>query len=280
MTPHIVEGKKIAEDTLQNLVSKIQALPRKPRLAVLLVGDEAGSLAFVSEKRRACERIGIGYTLHHYPATVTTSQLRQRIARIRQQSPPPDALILQLPLPPHLNTQYLLDAIPPEQDADMLSTRSLGLLLAGKSRILPPTPAAILEVLRVHQIPLAGTEVVLVGWGRLVGKPLSVLLLQSDATVTVLNEYTRNLSRYTTMADILVSAVGKPDLIRGEMVREGVVALDAGFSKIGNTVCGDFHLPSVSQRASIVTPVPGGIGPITVAMLLGNVVSLAAGAKR
>lgn len=270
----VVDGKKIAEEILAKIAEEVKKLPRKLMLAAILVGQNPASVSFLKEKRKACERIGILFKLFAYPETITTAQLRKRIFEIRKKEKP-TALIVQLPLAPGLNTRYILDAIPPEEDADALSARSLGLFLAGKSATTPPTAGAFLEVLRTHGISPEGKYVVIVGWGELVGQPASVLFLQHRAAVTVLRSNIEDISRWTKAADIVVTGAGKAGLITGEMVKDGVVALDAGFSKIGNVISGDYDFASVSKKASLITPPVGGIGPITVAILLKNVVALA-----
>lgn len=269
----IVDGKKLAADIFEKLREEISSFKQKPELVAVLVGRHPASISYLNEKRKACEKIGIGFTLYQYNEVITTTQLRGRLAGVRRKKKHA-SYIVQLPLPAHINTQYILNTVPPEHDPDMLSAKSLGLLVTGKSPVLPPTPEAILHILEAHAVDSRRMHCVLVGWGTLVGKPLSLLLAQRTASLTIVHEPTPDIGRFTREADLLISGVGKGGLITGDMVREGVVAIDAGYGTMGDKLSGDFDYASVAAKASLITPMPGGVGPLTVAMLLKNVVTL------
>ena len=272
----IVDGKTIAQNIFEEVRGDIVALGRKPKLSAILVGNNPASISFLNEKRKKCEEVGIEFTLYQYGERISTAKLRMRIARFRKEKKP-DAIIVQLPLPPHVNTQYILDAIPPDEDVDVLSSRAKGLMAGGKSRILPPTAAAVLKILELHAIPLQDLHTVIIGLGPLVGRPLLTLLADKVASITAVHAQTPAIARFTSQADLLIAGTGQAGLIGGDMVKEGVIALDAGYSRMDGKVRGDLAYESVAQKAKLITPVPGGIGPITVAMLLKNVVTLALG---
>jgi len=279
----IVDGKKISIEILAEVREELLAMRVKPKLFAVLVGEDPASISFLNEKRKKCEEVGITFQLNRYPVDITTSQLRKAIHALRQKRGA-KSIIVQLPLPAHLNTQYILDAVPPEEDADMLSSRSRGLLATEKAKVLPPTAAAILRVLEVHgfmekgadgRTSLASMHCVILGLGTLVGKPLLQLLADKVSSVTACHAGTPDIAKFTKDADLVISGVGKPGLVAGGMVRDGVVALDAGYSRMGGKVAGDMDFEGVAGKASLITPVPGGIGPVTVAMLIKNIVTLA-----
>jgi methylenetetrahydrofolate dehydrogenase (NADP+) / methenyltetrahydrofolate cyclohydrolase len=271
--PIVVDGKKIAADILAEVRAEVAKMRQKPELTAILVGNDAASISYLNQKRKRCEEVGIGFTLLTFPEDITTSKLRKYIYKARSKGGH-KAIILQLPLPSRINTQYILDSVMPSEDADVLSSRSKGLLVACKSPVIPPTAAAVLEILQVHNISLAA-HCVIVGMGLLVGKPLSWLLADKTASLALIHSKTPDIARFTKEADILIAGTGQPGLISGDMVKSGVVAMDAGYSKMDAKVVGDIDFDSVAPKASLITPVPGGIGPVTVAMLLKNVVTLA-----
>ena|SRR3989338_5715796 len=270
----IVDGRKLAADIFEKLRKQVSSFKQKPELIAVLVGRHPASVSYLNEKRKACEKIGIGFTLYQYDEDITTTQLRRKLAEVRRKKKHASCII-QLPLPAHVNAQYILNTVPPEHDPDTLSAKSVGLLVTGKSQIFPPTPAAILHILEAHAIDTGRMHCVLVGWGTLVGKPLSVLLAPRTTSLTIVHRPTPDISRFTREADLLISGVGKGGLISGDMVKKGVVAIDAGYGTLDSKLSGDFDYASVAAKASLITPVPGGVGPLTVAMLLKNVVTLA-----
>lgn len=275
----ILDGNKLSEKILDELKKKIEASSKRIRLAVVLVGQDPVSLKYIEQKKKACKKIGADFRLYQFSENISTRKLRRELANITKATIN-TGIIIQLPLPEDINRQYILDAIPSEKDVDLLSSSSLGKFYTGKLDILPPTAGGVLRLLDEYKISIKGKNVVIVGAGSLVGKPLSILMMQKEATVTVCNNFTKNLGELTKKADILVSGVGKPGLITGKMVKNGVVIIDAGFSTIDKGVRGDVDFDSVAEKASYITPVPGGVGPMTVAVLLSNLIKLASVDKR
>ncbi len=266
----IVDGNAIASEILARLGKQIQSLGLRPHLAVVLVGSDPASQTYVRKKQEAAESIGVKFSLYKFPQTITTDELIAELHQIQSQAL--SGIIVQLPLPPTIDKRVALNELDPEIDVDYLSWESLGKLVIGENQLVPPTPGAILEVLNFHKVPLKGKHVVLVGQGELIGKPLANILIQMPVTLTVCGRETKNLSDFTKQADILITGVGKAGLISGSMVKPGVVVVDAGVSFKGKKMFGDVKFEEVSKIASLMTPTPGGVGPITVAKLLENVV--------
>lgn len=266
----IVDGNAIASQILTRLGKQIQSLGLRPHLAVVLVGSDPASQTYIRKKQEAAESIGVKFSLYKFPETITTDELIAELHQIQSQSL--SGIIVQLPLPATIDKRLALNELDPEIDVDYLSWESLGKLVIGENQLVPPTPGAILEVLNFHKVPLKGKHVVLVGQGELIGKPLANILIQMPVTLTVCGRETKNLSDFTKQADILITGVGKAGLISGSMVKPGVVVVDAGVSFKGKKMFGDVKFEEVSKIASLMTPTPGGVGPITVAKLLENVV--------
>lgn len=258
---------------MEELTGEIRALEKKPRLVVILVGKNPASLKYVEQKEKACQKIGANFALYDFPENISEKRLREELDSITKNIRN-TGIIVQLPLPKHIKKQYILDAIPPAKDADLLSSKALGNFYTFKSKILPPAAGGIIKLLDEYKIDIKGKNVTIVGAGDLVGKPFAILAMRKEATVMVCNEFTKNLADFTKKADILISAVGKPDLISGGMIRKGAVVVDAGFSTVDNIIKGDVNFESASKKASYITPVPGGVGPMTVALLLCNLIKL------
>lgn len=269
----ILDGKKLSERILDNLKKEIRNRHLKLGLVVILVGENPVSQVFINQKKRACGKIGIGFQLFKLPAQISVSELRKEIGRIVK-IPANSGVIIQLPLPKKFIPEDFLNLIPKEKDIDVLSEESLGKFYQGTLKILPPTVQGILYLLKEYKIKLKGKDVVIVGAGRLVGFPLATQLLKEKATLSVLNEFTYDASSFIKKADILISGVGSPNLIKGNIVKKGVIVVDAGTSMKGEKLTGDVDFKSVSKKASYITPVPGGVGPLTVACLLENLVKL------
>ncbi len=269
----ILDGKKLAEEILGKLKKKIEENKLKLRLAVILVGENPVSQIFINQKKKACEKIGIGFNLFKFPAEAGALQLKKEIEKIVK-NPQNSGIIIQLPLPKKFIPEEFLNLIPEEKDVDVLSEKSLGKFYQGNLKILPPAVGGIFQLLKNYKIELKRKNVVIVGAGRLVGLPLALQLLKEKTTVSVLNEFTKDASFFTKKADILVSGAGLPRLIKGNMVKRGVIVIDAGTSRIKGRLVGDIDFKSVSKKASYITPVPGGVGPMTVACLLENLVKL------
>ncbi len=279
-TAQILDGKALAQKIRTQLQVRVQNLQaqigRPPGLAVLMVGDNPASAVYVRNKEKACSKVGIASFGKHFPADTSAAELEQAIAELNQDDRV-DGILVQLPLPNHLDSVALLHQIEPIKDADGLHPVNLGKLVRAEVGLRSCTPAGVMELLQEYQIPLSGKKAVVVGRSILVGKPLALMLLEQNATVTIAHSRTQDLAAVCRDADILVAAVGKPELITAEMVKPDAVVIDVGINRIedsqGNSrLVGDVAFDSVAAVASYITPVPGGIGPMTVAMLLKNTV--------
>lgn len=283
----LLDGKKLAEKILTSLKRKIKKSKLKLTLAVVQVGENPVSQIFINQKKKACEKIGVNFKLFKFPAKISVLELKKEIDKIVQ-NPANSGIIIQLPVPKKFQPEEeFLNLIPEEKDIDVLSEKSLGKFYQalpnfskknlggqGTLKILPPTVNGILRLLKNYKIGLTGKNVVIVGAGRLVGFPLAIQLLKEKATLSVLNEFTKDTPSFTKKADILISGVGRPNLIKGNMVKKGVVVIDAGCSVKKGKLVGDVDFKSVSKKTSYITPVPSGIGPMTVVCLLENLVRL------
>jgi len=275
---NLVDGRALAKKVRQEVRAEVEHLRARgivPHLVVLLVGDDPASQIYVRNKARAAEKVGIRSTTHHLPADTPEPALLEFIQALNTEETV-HGILVQLPLPAHLNTSRIIEAIDPRKDVDGLHPENLGRLLSGNPRFLPCTPQGILRMLQEIGYNLEGKEAVVVGRSTIVGKPMALLLLQHHATVTMVHSRTRDLETHTRRADVLVVAVGKAGLVRGEMVKEGAVVIDVGINRMPDgTLQGDVAFEEVSERAAWITPVPGGVGPMTVAMLLKNTVQAA-----
>tara|TARA_B100000029_G_scaffold199623_1_gene197955 strand:+ start:624 stop:1451 length:828 start_codon:yes stop_codon:yes gene_type:complete len=271
MTAKIIDGKKIAAEIESELKSKISKLGRPPRLSVVQVGDDPASTSYIKAKSNAAERVGIGLTHHHLSSKTSKSDLETLITDLNKTE---DGVIIQLPLPDGLDEA--LELIKPENDVDGFHSVNLGNIVQGKSGMKPCTPAGIVELLYRSGNDPKGKHVVIVGRSTIVGKPLALLLLQKgvDATVTVCHSRTPDIGKHCRGADILIAAVGYPDTITSSMVKPGAVVIDVGVNRTENGLVGDIS-SDVGEVAGQLTPVPGGVGPMTVAMLMSNVVDAA-----
>ncbi|MBV9387890.1 MAG: bifunctional methylenetetrahydrofolate dehydrogenase/methenyltetrahydrofolate cyclohydrolase FolD [Chroococcidiopsidaceae cyanobacterium CP_BM_ER_R8_30] len=278
-TAQILDGKALAERILTELRSRIQVLQtevgRPPGLAVLVVGNDPASAAYVRNKERACAKVGITSFGQHFPTDTTQVELDQVIQALNQDAQV-DGILVQLPLPKHLDAVSLLHQIDPDKDADGLHPVNLGRLVRGEPGLRSCTPAGVMRLLEEYDIELQGKRAVVIGRSILVGKPLALMLLAADATVTIAHSRSSDLPAITKQADILIPAVGRPELITADMVKLGAVVVDVGISRITDTVgsrlVGDVQFNSVREVAQFITPVPGGVGPMTVSMLLQNTV--------
>ncbi len=272
----IVDGKKIAADIILDVKKKVTVFRKEginPKLVVILVGNDRASESFIRKKEESCGEAGIDFELYKFATDISSEKLLDKIKFIKEDKDI-HGLVVQLPLPKKILQREILEEIDPSIDVDCLTASNLGKLTAGNYKILPPTAEAVLEILKSIKVDIKGKHIVIIGRGDLVGKPLGILLTQEKTTVTSCNKYTRNLSDYTSRADILISAVGKKGLITGDMVKEGVIAIDAGTTIQGKKIIGDVDFDTVSQMASYITPTPGGVGPINVSVLLRNLITL------
>jgi methylenetetrahydrofolate dehydrogenase (NADP+) / methenyltetrahydrofolate cyclohydrolase len=280
-TARILDGKALAQKIQSELSDRVRSLQsekgRPPGLAVLMVGDNPASAAYVRNKERACAKVGIASFGQHYPANVTQAELELAIEALNEDDRV-DGILVQLPLPEHLDAISLLYQIAPDKDADGLHPVNLGRLVRGESGLRSCTPAGVMRLLEEYKIDLKGKNAVVLGRSILVGKPMALMLLEADCTVTVAHSRSQNLASITNQADILIAAVGRTEMITANMVKPGAVVIDVGINRIINSdgtsrLAGDVEFDGVKKVAEFITPVPGGIGPMTVAMLLANTVA-------
>lgn len=270
----IIDGKQIAAKIHQEISRRAAALRTQgcvPRLEVVLVGNAKASQTYVRLKGEAAKNDGLDFRRHELPVTTTAADLIARLNEI-QADPLLSGLIVQLPLPEHLYIPEVLNAINPEVDVDCLTDKNLGRLVMNTVWLIPPTPGAIFSIMEDLGQPIAGKNVTVIGMGALVGKPLAIMLANAKASVTSINSQTKNVKEKLLGADIIVSGVGKKDLVRGDMVSPGTIVIDTGISFENGKVHGDVNFEEVSAKAKYLTPTPGGVGPITVALLLRNTV--------
>lgn len=271
----IIDGKATAKKLRQQVAAQAAQLPRKPGLAVILVGEDPASQIYVRNKEKDCALCGFESFETRLPAETTQEALLDKIARLNA-DPAVDGILVQLPLPRHIDEHAVLSAIRPDKDADAFHPENVGLMVTGEPPVWPCTPFGVMELLREYGISAAGKHCVVVGRSNIVGKPMALLLLRDNGTVTICHSRTPDLASEVRRADILVAAVGKPGLIPGEWVREGAVVIDVAMNRgADGKLCGDVDFEGASARASFITPVPGGVGPMTRAVLMRNVLALA-----
>jgi methylenetetrahydrofolate dehydrogenase (NADP+)/methenyltetrahydrofolate cyclohydrolase len=272
MTARILDGKKIADAKLQALASGIQTREVAPGLAVILVGDDPASHIYVSHKHRACESIGIRSTIYHRPADITNNALQDLIDTLNHDDAV-HGILLQLPLPSHINANQVLELIDPQKDVDGFHPYNLGRLAQGSPLLRPCTPYGVMQLLKAYDINVRGSLAVVVGASNIVGKPMALELLLAQATPVICHRATQHLDEIVREADILLSATGSHHVIDSAWIKPGAVVVDIGFSRLPNgNICGDIDFESACERASFITPVPGGVGPMTVATLMENTV--------
>lgn len=270
----LLDGKKIAERMLAELKVQATDMAKKPRLAVVVAGEDPVIASFISQKKKAADAISAEVRVYPFPAEITTNELRKRISEIVHEKKN-SAVIIQLPLPPHINKQYILNAIPPEKDADVLSARAIGAFATGKSAVLPPVAGAVNALFEEYKINYRAMSIAVVGVGALVGRPVALWLMGDGAGFTIITESTAHPEEIMREADIIISGIGKPRFIIGEMIKKGAIVIDAGTSESEGEIAGDVDADSVAGKAGALAPVPGGVGPMTVAILLKNLFTLA-----
>ena len=279
MSAVVMDGKALAAEIKQALRKRCAALSRPPRLAVVLVGDDLASAVYVRNKEQDCAQCGISCTDHRLPADTSQQELLALVAELNRDKTV-DGILVQLPLPAHLDAGQVLRAIAPAKDVDAFHPENVGRLYLGQPRYLPCTPAGIMALLKKYGIDPAGRHCVVVGRSNIVGKPMAALLLQADATVTVCHSRTPDLHEQCLRADILVSAAGRRGLITADMVKEGAVVVDVAMNRAPDgKLCGDVDYAAVAEKAGYITPVPGGVGPMTRAMLMENTYRAALGCQ-
>jgi methylenetetrahydrofolate dehydrogenase (NADP+)/methenyltetrahydrofolate cyclohydrolase len=279
MVAKVIDGKLVAASIRQECRERVEALKKKtgvvPGLAVILVGANPASAIYVANKVRACGEVGIKSFRKELPATLDTDALVEEIEKLSQ-DPAVHGILVQLPLPAHIDMPRVLSAIPAEKDVDGFHLYNVGGLITGNTVFPPCTPYGVVRILEFEKIPVEGRNVVVVGASNIVGKPMALMLMQREATVSICHAKTVDLAQYTILADILVVAAGKPNLILPQMVKTGAVVIDVGINRLPNgKIAGDVDFEGVKQKASYITPVPGGVGPMTVTMLLVNTVTSA-----
>ena len=270
----IIDGREISRKTRESIKERtagfIEKYGRAPGLAVVIAGDDPASQIYVRNKSKACEEVGFSSEVIRLPAEVSEAELLSVIEKLKIDEKT-DGILVQLPLPRGLNPKVIIDAIPPEKDVDAFHVSNVGKIMLGEKCFLPCTPAGIMKMLEVEGISVDGKECVVVGRSNIVGKPMAMLLLHANGTVTVCHSHTANLKDITSRADILVAAVGKSKFITEDMVKEGAVVIDVGMNRDENgKLTGDVDFEAVEKKASAITPVPGGVGPMTITMLLEN----------
>ena len=275
MTAKIMDGKAFAKEVRFELKKQISSLSKPVGLGTILVGDDPGSIAYVEGKHRDCAEVGIKSIKVNLPASSSTDEVISAVEKLNN-DPLCTGFIVQLPLPKAVDTQKVLAAIKPSKDADGLAPTNLGNLVLGFNSITPCTPLAVVALLEKYKVNLSGQDVLIIGRGSTVGRPLSILLSQKahNATVTVAHSATKNLSKLLQSADVVISAIGSAHLLKPAMFKKGAVVVDVGITRVGNQLLGDID-PEVMNIASLFAPMPGGIGPVTRVMLLKNLIQLA-----
>jgi methylenetetrahydrofolate dehydrogenase (NADP+)/methenyltetrahydrofolate cyclohydrolase len=300
MTARVLDGSAVARLIREETASAVRALAERgvrPGLAAVLVGEDPASAVYVRNKTRACEQLGMHHETHRLPATATSEEVEAVVAALNARAEIHGVLV-QLPLPPQVDATRVLALVSPAKDVDGFHPENVGRLVQKRPRFVPCTPAGVMEILRRLGIEVAGRRAVVLGRSDIVGKPMALLLMHADATVTICHSKTRDLARVCREGELLVAAIGRPGFVRAEHVRPGAVVVDVGINRVedaalarelveparlaelekkGYVLVGDVHAPSVSAVAGALTPVPGGVGPLTIAMLLSNTARAAAG---
>ena len=280
MKAKLIDGKAVSAKLRESLKQEVANLAEEgitPGLAVIIVGDDPASKVYVRNKEKACEELGIYSEKYELPAQTTQEELTELVKKLNQK-PDIDGILVQLPLPKHLDEKAIIETISPNKDVDAFHAQNVGRIMIGDYKFLPCTPAGIMELIASTGIPVEGKECVVVGRSNIVGKPMAMLLLHQNGTVTICHSRTKNLAEVTKRADILVVAIGKAKFITADMVKEGAVVIDVGMNRDENgKLCGDVDFDAVCEVAGAITPVPGGVGPMTITMLMRNTITAAKG---
>jgi len=278
LSAHLIDGNALSASIRASLATRAAALAARgvtPCLAVILAGEDPASAVYVRNKVNACEKAGMRSLRDVYPVDVDPAVVFARIAELNA-DPAVHGVLVQLPLPKQFDSSAVLEAISPEKDVDGFHAENIGALMQGKPRFIPCTPYGVMEMLHSQKVPLKGAEAVIVGRSNIVGKPMAMLLLAAGCTVTVCHSQTRDLAFHTKRADILVAAVGRARMITGAMIKPGATVIDVGINRLPDgKLCGDVDFGSAREVAGIITPVPGGVGPMTITMLLANTIEAA-----
>ncbi len=287
MTAQLLDGKAISKQIQAETKIKVGEFVARhqhaPVLAAVLVGDDPASHVYVRNKERACTRVGIDSQLHRMPGSSTTEEVLDRVRQLNEDATV-NGILVQLPLPPQVDSQVVLDAVDARKDVDAFHPQNVGLISQGRPQFLPCTPHGIVQLLHRYKIPTSGKHVCVIGRSDIVGKPMTLMLAQRDcelgpemanATVTLCHSRTENLKRHTASADIVIAAIGRPRFVTAEMIKPGAVVIDVGINRTDDGLVGDVDYEAVREVAGFLTPVPGGVGPLTVTMLLENTLKAA-----
>jgi methylenetetrahydrofolate dehydrogenase (NADP+)/methenyltetrahydrofolate cyclohydrolase len=278
MTATIIDGRAVSEIMRKKMRSRVESLGLRglrPGLAVVLVGDDAASQIYVRNKAKACEDVGMHSEVFRYPADTSEADVLQKIAELNEDARI-HGILVQLPLPGHIDNKKVLEAISPDKDVDGFHKQNVGALVTGQSDFPPCTPHGVMALLDHYQVPIEGSNAVVIGRSNIVGKPMALMLLARSATVTICTSRTRDLSQFTQIADIVVAAVGKAGLVTADMIKEGAAVIDVGMNRLPDgKLAGDVAFEEVKEKAGYITPVPGGVGPMTITMLLANTLTAA-----
>ena len=269
----IIDGKMVASKIKENIAAEVKTLKQKtgktPGLAVVLVGNDPASAVYVRNKNKTCENLGFHSFENILPADTSESKLLGLIHELNIDDRV-NGILVQLPLPDQISSNKILGAINPKKDVDGFHLENVGRLVTGNSTFKPCTPAGIIQLLDYYEVKIEGKHAVILGRSNIVGKPISLLLLERNATVTICHSKTQHLSVITKSADILIAAIGKPNFVTEDMIKDDTIVIDVGINRVDNKLIGDVDYQSVSKKASLITPVPGGVGPMTIAMLMAN----------
>ena len=273
----IIDGKVISvavKDRVKNEVAKLNEKNITVGLAVIIVGEDPASKVYVANKKKACEALGIISEEYALPENTTEAELLALIEELNHKKSI-NGILCQLPLPRHLDEKLIINSIDPEKDVDAFHPVNVGKIMIGDFDYLPCTPAGVMEMLAFEGIEVEGKNCVVIGRSNIVGKPMNMLLLHKNGTVTICHSKTKNLAEICKKADILVAAVGRPNFVTADMVKEGAVVIDVGINRVDGKLCGDVNFAEVKEKAAAITPVPGGVGPMTIAMLMQNTLTAA-----
>jgi methylenetetrahydrofolate dehydrogenase (NADP+)/methenyltetrahydrofolate cyclohydrolase len=272
----LIDGKKVSAEIKEQVAAEVEILKKQtgkiPGLAVVLVGEDPASAVYVRNKNKTCEKVGFQSFSHPLAADTEETKLLKLIADLNA-NPEVNGILVQLPLPDHIDEQKVLEAIDPKKDVDGFHPVNVGYLTSGGDALAPCTPAGIIEMLDFYKIDIEGKNAVILGRSNIVGKPMASLLLKRNATITICHSRTRDLAAVARSADILVAAIGKPKFVTADMVGEGATVIDVGINRVDGKLVGDVDFDAVAEKAAYITPVPGGVGPMTIAMLMKNTLS-------
>lgn len=282
VSAEIIDGKALSKSFRDQIAREVEEFKAEsqvtPHLTAILVGDDPASAVYVRNKERACEKAGIQSTLKRLPAETTQAELTELVQQLNA-DPEVHGILVQLPLPKHINETAILDIVNPLKDVDAFHPENVGLIVQGRPRYLPCTPYGIQQMILSTKMETAGKHVVILGRSEIVGKPMAMLMIQrgagADATVTICHSRTQNLTEIVRSADIIIAAIGQPEFVKADMVKPGAVVIDVGINRVGDKLLGDVDFEPVKEVASAITPVPGGVGPMTIAMLLKNTLTAA-----